>query len=235
MKDNPLAKKSLYQRGIEAFDRLQPREQNLLFVIIPATIIAVFILLLLEPEIKKTQALDKSAVRLQSQLAMSRQSNEELIAQASIDPNDATREQIVNLRNRLNKLNAEFESELNQLISPQAMPVLLEQLFDQADNLTLNNMKSVAPQMLVTKNTESSDSGDVKTNKPSQQAIYRHGIEISFEGSFFATREFLKQAESLGWKLYWQDLSYVVGEHPNALTTMTLFTLSTSEAFIGVN
>jgi MSHA biogenesis protein MshJ len=235
MKDNQLAKQSFYARGIEAFEGLQPREQNLLFVIIPCTIVAVFILLLIEPEIKKTQALEKSAVRLQSQLAMGRQSNEELMAQALIDPNDATREQIVNLRNMLNLLNAEFESELNQLISPQAMPVLLEQLFDQADNLTLNNMKSVAPQMLITDSVEPGDESTANASTSSQQPIYRHGIEISFEGSFFATREFLSQAESLGWKLYWQDLSYVVGDHPNAVTTMTLFTLSTSEAFIGVN
>lgn len=235
MKGSHEPKQSLFSKGKIAFDGLKKREQNLLFAIIPLTIIAVFFLLLIEPEMAQSQRLDDSVSRLESQLKMSRQSNDELLAQAKIDPNTEVNQQIDSLRMKLATLNEQFDGELNQLISPQAMPVLLEQLFDQADNLTLNNMSSVAPQILMINDDEADNTGNQKSATSLQQPIFRHGIEITFEGSFFATREFLSQAELLGWRLYWQDLSYVVGEHPKAITTMTLFTLSTSEAFIGVN
>jgi MSHA biogenesis protein MshJ len=243
MKDNS-AKQSALGKFKEKFDGLKKREQNLLFVAIPLTIAAVFVLLLIEPEIKNAQRLEASVSRLESQLSLSNQSNEELMRQAQINPNTALSEQIASLEKRLSKLNAEFEGELSQLVSPSAMPVLLEQIFAQADSLSLINMKSVAPQVLITNgiNRNQADEKDGKSNSDTaegsnsnQQPIYRHGIEITFEGSFFATRDFLSQAEALGWKLYWQDLSYEVSEHPNAVTQMTLFTLSTSEAFIGVN
>lgn len=236
MKDDLPVKKSLLRRATIGFDGLKKREQNLLFVAIPATVVAVFFLMLIEPEINKAQRLNKSLAALESQMMLGKESSEELFKQASADPNATVTQQIDALQKRLAALNSEFEGELNQLVSPQAMQVLLEQLFSRANNLSLINMKSVAPQILMTNdlNNQSAQS-DTSDKSVGQQPIFRHGIEITFEGSFFATRDFLAQAEGLGWKLYWQDLSYIVNEHPNAVTKMTLFTLSTSEAFIGVN
>lgn len=232
MKNSNQGKPSLLARAKLKFDGLKKREQNLLFFAIPVTIIIVFCLLFIEPELKKSMSLQDSVSRLNSQLAMAKLSNQELIQQAQIDPNARVSQQINSLEKRLFSLNSEFEGELNQLVSPKAMPVLLKQLFEKADNLSLINMKSVTPEILITNGVNNDDS---KSDKSNEQPIYRHGIEITFEGSFFATRDFLSQAEALGWKLYWQDLSYEVSEHPDAITQMTLFTLSTSEAFIGVN
>lgn len=228
------AQLSLMAKGKIAFDKLERRERNLMMILVPITIVVVFFLLLIEPEFKKSGRLEDSVARLESQLALSRQSNQELYQQAKIDPNTTINQQIKGLQKSLAKLNHEFEGELSQLVSPQAMPILLEQIFTKANNLSLINMTSVAPQALNTEGNEQSESSKSETAL-AQQPIYRHGIEITFEGSFFATRDFLVQAEALGWKLYWQDLSYAVSEHPSAITKLTLFTLSTSEAFIGVN
>lgn len=206
-----------------AFENLKPREQVLLFVGIPATIIAVGFLLLIEPMLISTNALDDKMTRLNKQLDIAQQSSAELLIQASIDPNTEVKQQIISLEQQLAKLNTDFEGELNQLVAPQAMPVLLEQLFDKADGLALVSMRSIAPLVLF---------GEKEGGN--EQVIYQHGIEITIEGSFFATRDFLASAENLQWKLYWQNLQYQVGQHPKATTTLSLFTLSTSEAFIGV-
>ena len=133
------------EKGKVAFDALKKREQNLLFMLIPVTIIAVSFLLLIEPEYQKTNKLQESKARLESQLALVQRSNEELLQQSLIDPNTKISKQIEGLQKRLTKLNKEFEGELSQLVSPQAMPVLLEQLFTKANDLSLINMKSVAP------------------------------------------------------------------------------------------
>lgn len=206
-----------------AFDKLKGREQKLLFFGIPATVLTVMFLLLIEPKIKVVSKLDSTINSLNKQLDLAKLSSAELSIKANVDPNTAIKQQIMGLEARLQKLNNLFDGELNQLVAPQAMPILLEQLFDKADNLALVSMKSIAPVALFG-----------EQNKPNQQFIYQHGIQITFEGSFFATRDFLASAENLEWKLYWQDLAYQVNQHPQATTTLSLFTLSTSEAFIGV-
>jgi MSHA biogenesis protein MshJ len=214
---------TLHAKFERAFESLKPREQLLLFVGIPATIIVVGFLLFIEPMLMSTNALDEKVTRLNKQLDSAQQSTAELLVQASIDPNTEVKQQIASLEQQLAKLNTDFEGELNQLVAPQAMPVLLEQLFDKADGLALVSMRSIAPLVLF---------GDKEGGN--EQVIYQHGIEITIEGSFFATRDFLASAENLEWKLYWQNLQYQVGQHPKATTTLSLFTLSTSEAFIGV-
>lgn len=221
-----------------AFDGLQKREQNLLFVGVPITCLLVLFLLFVEPEYKKMQRLNNSVESMDSQLLLAQQSKQELLSLAEQDPNTEINTQIDSLQRRLNQLNDEFEGELSQLVSPQAMPVLLEQLLYKAENLSLLSMKSIKPERISLKQTdvnEQSEASNLPTDESDSSPIYRHGIEISFEGSFFATRNFLDEAQNLGWKLYWQDLSYEVKEHPTAITHLTLFTLSTSEAFIGVN
>ena len=236
---------SLTGKMMVAFDGLQKREQNLLFFGVPITILVVVYLLFAEPEFKKMQRLNQSTASLDKQLVLAQQSKQELLSLAELDPNTEVKAQIDSLQRRLDQLSQEFEGELSQLVSPQAMPVLLEQLFFKAENLSVLTMKSIAPEKIslnkagngnsTNANAINTNAAGAQSNSPSAIPIFRHGIEITFEGSFFATRDFLAEAQNLGWKLYWQDLSYEVAEHPKAVTHLTLFTLSTSEAFIGVN
>ena len=232
--DKPL---SATAKAMLAFDRLEFREQRLLFIGVPITILVVIFLLFVEPLLIKTERLQQSKQSIDSQYLLAKQSNQELMALAQQDPNKEINTQIDGLKRRLDQLNKDFEGELSQLVSPQAMPVLLEQLFYKAEDLALVSMTSLEPQQISLKQDKNPNAAESsqKQSASQEQLIFRHGIEISFEGSFFATRDFLSEAQNLGWKLYWQNLSYKVGEHPKAITHLTLFTLSTSEAFIGVN
>ena len=203
------------------FDTLEAREQSLLFWGIPITIIVVVFLLFVEPlylDIQKQQTKIKS---LDRQIEMVQASFSELEREAQIDPNANIKLQIKALSARLEKLDADFDNELSQLVAPETMPSLLNQLFEQTEQLQVKSVSSMAPQLVFADDTNA-------------MPIYKHGIEIVFEGGFFATRDFLFAAESLPYKLYWQNLSYEVQEHPKATTTLSLFTLSTSEAFISV-
>lgn len=205
----------------DRFDNLEAREKSLLFWGIPITIIVVAFLLFIEPlylDIQKQKSQIKS---LDRQVVMVQASLSELERDAKVDPNANVKLQIKGLSARLAKLDAEFDGELSQLIAPEMMPSLLNELFEQTEQLQVVTVSSIAPQLVFAE-----DSNAIP--------IYRHGIEIEFEGGFFATRDFLFAAESLPYKLYWQNLSYKVQEYPKATTTLSLFTLSTSEAFISV-
>jgi MSHA biogenesis protein MshJ len=159
----------------------------------------------------------------QSQLNALQLTSNELMVEIKRDPDAYTKEQIEALQSQLALIAQSFDSELGQLVSPKAMPVLLENLFDKAEGLTLVEMQSLAPVPVF----------NGKSN--GQEApLYRQGIRIRFKGDFFATQGFFADAETLQWKLYWKFLSYDVNEHPMATIELEVFTLSTSEAFIGV-
>lgn len=203
------------------FDALQAREQKLIFWGIPITVVVVMYLLLIEPQWIATQKLQNKVASLDKQLLMTQASVDELNKEASLDPNISVKKQIESLTNRLTTIEQSVKNELGQLVTPQAMTVLLQQLFEQADEIRVLKFTSVPPQLAFS--TENSST-----------PIYRHGIDITIEGGFFATRDFLFATENLPFKVYWSDLSYEVSDYPSAISTLSLFTLSTSEAFISV-
>ncbi|MFC3123046.1 hypothetical protein [Agaribacter flavus] len=215
-------KQSLFARAVAQYENLGLREQRLIFFATPIMIIFLGSIWLLEPIIKHNQKIEQQTGYKRDQLTRIAETRQALVDQLATDPDEQIKAKIVRLNSRLDELNEKFSRELDLLVSPKAMPLLLRQLFSEASSLQLNTMKSIPPRPLF-------------SELNAQQALFEHGIQLSFEGSYFATRDFLENAENLGWKLYWKKLEYQVGEYPNANTELELYTLSTQEAFIGVN
>jgi MSHA biogenesis protein MshJ len=221
--NQPVNRSSVAQL-IEKFEAFAPREKQLIFAAVPILVMVVLGLLLIEPlykDIQKTQARTQSQL---TQLATLKQTSEALMMEVRRDPDDGVKGQINSLQSQLAKIEASFDSELDHLVSPKAMPLLLAHLFERAQGLSLLKMESIAPTPVF----------DDHVQQDGMQ-LYRQGIQITFQGDYFATRNFFADAETLKWQLYWKLLHYDVHSHPLATTQLEVFTLSTSEAFIGVN
>ena len=59
-------------------------------------------------------------------------------------------------------------------------------------------------------------------------------MQIEFEGSYLETLKYMSQLEALSQKFYWGSVDFVIEEYPRARVTITVNTLSLSEAWIGV-
>lgn len=221
---NQLQKVSALTQILNKFDALAMREKRLIFVAVPSLIIFVMSLLLIEPTYLEIDNVKAKAATQKTQLTNLQTTSTELVTELGRDPDAIVKSQIAALQKQLAQIQASFDSELGHLVSPKAMPILLENLFEQAQGLELVSMESIPPTPIF---TDDSQSGDIQ--------LFRQGIQITFQGDYFATRDFFADAEQLQWQLYWKFLNYDVHSHPLATTKLEVFTLSTSEAFIGVN
>jgi len=70
-----------------------------------------------------------------------------------------------------------------------------------------------------------------QTPKP---LLFRHDVEIQVSGDYFSVVKFLQRIEQQNKFLLWGDIEYAVTEHPAALVTFVVSTLSSDEEFIGV-
>lgn len=215
-------KASAISRIATAYDSRKLSERKLIFFAVPALILFIGAMTYIEPTVIEIGKIYDRIDSIEKQRATVEATKAELFSAAKMDPDADTKDEIQKIEKLLAALEREFETELGQLVSPQAMPILLEQFFERASSLKLLKMESIPPLQLY-------------AEEDSDRKLYKHGIKVTFEGSYLDTRDFLAQAESLGWKLYWRYLQYEVSEHPNAKTELEVFTLSTSEAFIGVN
>lgn len=207
----------------EKFAALSQREKVLIFASGMVILLAVLILLLIEPGIKENSKTNHS-IQIISNEVKTLIALQDVYEQALMDdPNASVKQQIVQIDMRMARLQESFATQLSDLILPRQMPALIEKVFSQAEGLKLIEMASISPENIFADNP-------AMKNVP----LFQHGLTLTFEGRYFAVRDFLARLEQLSDKLYWRSMAYHVKEYPTAEVTLEVYTLSTEKAFIGV-
>lgn len=130
------------------------------------------------------------------------------------------REQYTLVQRRLDELKEQLGNYTAELIGPGEMARVLQGMLREQDNLRLIQIRNQTPVQLVAQD------GD-------KTIFYRHGLELEFEGGYFACLEYLEQVEALPWRFYWQILELEVLEYPRNRIRIEVSTLSPYEEWIG--
>jgi MSHA biogenesis protein MshJ len=130
------------------------------------------------------------------------------------------REQYTLVQRRLEELKEQLGDYTAELIGPGEMARVLQGMLREQDNLRLIQIRNLTPEQL-------SAQDGAKT------IFYKHGLELEFEGGYFACLEYLEQIEALPWRFYWQVLELEVLEYPRNRIRLEISTLSPYEEWIG--
>jgi MSHA biogenesis protein MshJ len=65
-------------------------------------------------------------------------------------------------------------------------------------------------------------------------SIYRHGVEITVAGTYPDMLHYMTQLEAMPWQLYWGEARLQAESYPQALLTLTLFTLSLDKKWMNL-
>lgn len=207
----------------DKFAAISQREKVMVLVAGIVVIFLLFFTFLVEPAFKRNSFMSSEIAGLEMQVHSLKQ-QKAVFADANLEDPDAELNQLmVQLDKRQVELENAFSAELQELVLPAQMPVLIEQVFQQARALDLVEMGSLAPVNIFADNPEMEG-----------VALYQHGVKLVFTGKYFEVRDFLAQLERLTTKVYWRSMTYHVEEYPNAQVAIEVYTLSTERAFIGV-
>lgn len=64
--------------------------------------------------------------------------------------------------------------------------------------------------------------------------VFKHAVELEFQGDYRSTLRYLKNLENLPWRFYWDGVSYEVIKYPKASITINIYTLSLDKGWMGV-
>lgn len=140
-----------------------------------------------------------------------------LAVQAEIDPNVLLRQRLQQSLEQRDELGRLLD-EKAEFMQPQQLLAWLEALLESGTGLTLEEFTTSAPESFL-KNRD--ELVDVK--------IMQYPVTVKLAGDFFAIHDYLEALSDLPLSFYWQSFDYQVVEHPKALITLELFTLSYSE------
>ena len=76
--------------------------------------------------------------------------------------------------------------------------------------------------------------GSPKAEGDELENAYKHGLRIEFEGDYMTTLDYIRGLESLELRFLWDSLEFQVEEYPRSRVSITVFTLSLDQDWIGV-
>jgi len=225
-----------------AFDA-RPRRERLL--LIGAGIAVVWMLadnLWLTPAYKQwsaVQARRNAAVAGVKQLngALQRQSADTRNAEQQL------RADVVQLRKRVGEGDAALRTFGATLVGASEMVPMLGRLLDQVGGLRLRSMQSLgrvevgsamtgpvaasAPAATTAIKPLAANPAPNPTPAPNRTAgLYRHGVELTIEGSYADVVSYLLAVEAMPQHLLWGGMQLKVEQHPKVVVTLRLYTLS---------
>ena len=211
-------------------DALSIRERGFLLV---ALIIAIFLVgnqLLLEPLDKQARQLQVKLKKQQKDLLRVREQQQQVVERSATDPDAENMQQIAALKKAMQELDTRLQGMTVDLIDPQQMAKVLEEVLTRDTDLQLVSVQSLPPLAL----TDPDEDGEKKDVKSAVTGAYQHALKIEFKGGYLSTLRYMQELEKLSRRFYWGSVDFVVEDHPQAHVTIIVNTLSLNEAWIGV-
>jgi len=206
---------------LDRFNGLSDREKIIVICTLLIAIWGAWDKLVYLPFSTEQKKLATELSNIEMQLSAQQQAAQQIEALGKIDPNQAKKNTLSNIKIELTKLRKQLDIGEKRFVPANLMAQVLHDLLKKNHGLQLINLETLP----VSPFTESS----------SQKSwVYRHGLSITLSGNYFNTLNYLKSLESLPWRFNWDSIDYKVKEYPVAETTLKVYTLSFEENWLGL-
>jgi len=199
------------------------RERGLIFLMVVSVLVAIIYTMFLEPQLAKQRVLSQQMIQQQNQIKGLQAQIQAMGEARSVDPDTANRAKLESLRIQLVQLKALLQVKQQQLIQPDKIPGMLEEMLSRNRELQLMSLQSLPA---------STVKGEEETGAAAEKEFFKHGVEIIIRGSYFDLVDYMVQLEKLPTKIFWGKASLTVEEYPISRLTLTFYTLSLDKPWL---
>ena len=206
-------------------DDMNLRERGLIFAMAALVLFALINTLFLDPLLAKQKTLSQQIVQQQNQIK-GVQAQLETIAEAlRSDPNAASRARLELIKKQLEQIEAFLNGKQQNLIPPDKMAGLLEEMLTRNRQLQLVSLQTLPVSTVTGKKEEAPAIA-------AEKQFFKHGVEITVQGNYLDLLDYVTQLEKLPWQMFWGRARLGVEEYPAVRLTLTLYTLSLDKAWL---
>ncbi len=212
------------------FNVLQPRERLMVFIAGVTIIAGLGFVLAIDGALGKNKILAANAEKQRTDLAQLQRQNAELSRLLTQDPDAEGRKRIDDLQHRLGSFDNELRGVQQGLVPPKQMVRMLEDMLDRDSRVRLVKLHTLPVKALV----EAAGATAAKSAVPVKNLVYKHGIELTVEGSYLDLLDYQSRLEKLPWRMFFARAIVNSVDYPKVFMTITLYTLSLEEAWLVV-
>lgn len=202
---------------IERFDALSPREKWMTTAAMLLVIWTAWDNVIYQALHQQQLELNSSIAALEGQLLNQQQLAARMQRGDQTNPNLQKLEQ---LRQSVHNLKQQLNGGDKRFVPPQLMADALRDILRQHGDLKLVKLETSPPEPF-------------GADQQQPVWVYRHTLDLTVQGSFFSTLDYLKALENLTWRIHWDDIDYQVKQYPLAETRIKVYTLSFEKDWLG--
>ena len=217
---------STWNRLRTRYMALARRERALVLAAALAVVLGGGSVVFIEPAQRQRASLQEQFARQSAELAALRPQVQQL-QERQRNPDAATQAQLQALQHRLQAADDEFAQLQRALVPPQDMGRLLDSLLRSHRGLQLVALHSLAPtsvgDLLAPPAAASAASAPAGTP---HDWLYRHGVQVTLQGSYADLVAWLDDLERQPRRVYWGELKLDATRWPATVMTVTVYTIS---------
>jgi len=217
-----------WERIAEKIDALSLRERGLVFLSLALVVLAVLYSSLIGPVVEQQRIVSRSLSQQESQIRTANQQLSAMVVSRPEDPEVSARRRLEEIKRRIADTQRGLAQRQAALIAADRMAGLLEDLVARNRGLEMVGLRSLQPTRV------GAGGQDAKETAPGEHAVFRHGVELTVQGSYLDLLEYVRQRDRLPIQLLWGKLDLSVGEYPKVTMKLTLYTLSLDRAWLVV-
>lgn len=214
------------------FNKLNPRERLWVFVAGIAIIAGIGFVLFVDGTLTRQKVLRDNLARQQAELVQVQGQNAELTRTLAQDPDAASRQRITELREQLKGYDTELRGVQQGLVAPERMVRMLEGMLAGDSRIRLVKLHTLPVSSLV--EPVAAVEGAPPAPLDEKRLVYKHGIELTVEGSYPDLVAYQARLEKLPWRMFWARSQLDASDYPRVRLTLTLYTLSLDKAWLVV-
>lgn len=156
------------------------------------------------------------------------------------DPDAANRGRIEALQAQIKASDETLGALQRDLVPADRMNGLLQEMLARDPHLTLISLRTLPVEPLVpaaakpARERTGTPPREAEEDKTQQAHVYKHGVEITLQGTYTSLHDYLARLERSPLRMYWWGARLGTEEQPRLTLTVTVFTLSLDKAWLQV-
>lgn len=231
--------KRYWELARSRIDGMSLRERAMIFAAVAFVAIALLSTLLLDPLLTTQKALTTQIVQQQEKRKELQAQMQDVFQAKKADESSPLRIRSAQLRQQLQEKNSYLQSLRDRLVEPDKMVDLLQQVLNKNGKLQLVSLKTLPVSPVMPQGANAAEAGGKAAEASAkadngQKQIFQHGVQITVRGGYLDSLQYLAALEKLPVQLFWGDVSFSVDQYPDAVLTLTLYTLSLDKTWLAI-
>ncbi|MDT8427881.1 MAG: type II secretion system protein GspM [Pseudomonadales bacterium] len=224
-----MARNPQLEKVQQAFEDRPAAEKIILAVVLAGLVFWLYLILVSDPLKAEINSLQQQIRNNENRLVTMQSRAQQAETSSTEDPNRAARQQLERLIAQETRASEQLAALTGSVVAPLQMNRLLTGVLNLHPDLRLLKVENQVPQQIT-----GTRSGAVNAQAANLQRVFRHGLQLEFEGDYLSTLRYIVYLESLSENFYWDAIRIQTEEWPRARINLEIHTLSQEENFVGI-